>query len=346
MPLPPVRSMALAAASVAMALAIFYHFNFNLKLYMEPLKDRCGLNGPATGVLGYLRRPPPHYKLGVKFIDALHCLITPFFLDCVAQPAGRFWVIKTLEACVPLIALLALEESRSSARGPARASVLVMLLAQLLGVSVALPLLWLAPYLLLTAPRVDGAFLPAGKVPAIAAAQALTALLTAPLVLASKLAPLDQQKVVVLFNLGLPFLGLIWMVTPGGSKAGNAAAARMLRGLAALAFAMHAWSVADMASSHGGSAKAAWRALAEVAGKATARVQPANFMQFDFIGVFASALIFLFAEEGAAAAAEALCFAPVIGPGAAVAIGLARREERLALGAAKRPLRAAADKRD
>jgi len=123
-----------------------------------PTPDKCGLNGPPKGT------PPPFLKLNNGFLDALHCLLTPFFLDCVALPAGRFWVLKTLELATSVIALLALEESRSSARGLVRWSGLVLVLSQLLGVSVAVPLLWVPSYLLLSKGRVQGAFLPAGKV--------------------------------------------------------------------------------------------------------------------------------------------------------------------------------------
>jgi hypothetical protein len=48
--------------------------------------DACGLNGPRKG------KAPQFHELGVSFLDGLHCLLTPFFLDCVASPAGRFWV--------------------------------------------------------------------------------------------------------------------------------------------------------------------------------------------------------------------------------------------------------------
>ena len=73
-------------------------------------------------------------------------------------------VLKTLEVCTPLIVVLALEESRSSARGLVRATIVILVLSQLLGVSVALPALWVPSFLLLSRPRVAGAFLPAGKV--------------------------------------------------------------------------------------------------------------------------------------------------------------------------------------
>ena len=174
--------------------------------------------------------------------------------------------------------------------------------------------------------------------PAIVAAEVLTALLTAPLVLAPRFAPPLQQQIVVGFNLGLPLLALIWMLAPGGAQPGNGAAARGLRGLGLLAFAMHAASVADLVTAAGGGGLAgAWQALVAVAANATAKVQPANFMLFDFIGVFASALIFVLAEEGAAAALQTALLAPVVGPGAAIARVLAKREERLEAGAAKRP---------
>lgn len=188
-----------------------------------PCQDACGLNGEPKG------QEPAHMKLGLSFVDGLHCLLTPFFLDCVASPAGRFFVsqsrrrrrrtgdarvtqllgsgtalaaafgerraersgrgartpscmpphptcaqrapetrppqvLKTLEVLIALMALMAIEDSRSSARGLVRGSVIVLATAQLVGASVAIPFAWVPCYLLLTKPHVEGAFLPAGKV--------------------------------------------------------------------------------------------------------------------------------------------------------------------------------------
>jgi hypothetical protein len=59
---------------------------------------------------------------------------------------------------------MALEEVRSSAGGFVKLAFGALVLSQLLGISVVLPALWLPSYLLLSAPRVERAFLPAGKV--------------------------------------------------------------------------------------------------------------------------------------------------------------------------------------
>ncbi|GBF94185.1 hypothetical protein Rsub_07172 [Raphidocelis subcapitata] len=330
---------ALSAVAIAMGAGIFYHFNFGLEEYMGPLKDACGLNGPPKG-------PQPEFlRLGNPFLDGLHCLVTPFFLDCVATPVGRFWVLKTLEVCTPLVVFMALEESRSSARGLVRATVAVLALSQLLGVSVALPCLWVPSFLLLSRPRVAGAFLPAGKVPAIVASQAITLAFTAVLVCAATFPPAAAQRAVVWFNLGIPATALIWMLAPGGARPGNAAAAAALRLTAGAACLLHAASVVDLLYHSGGSPGAAWASIVDAAQlKPPAKVTyPAHFMQWDFTGVTGAALLVTLAEEGVAGAARLLAMAPVVGPGAAFALVAARREERLggaagagARGAAKR----------
>lgn len=70
----------------------------------HPRPDACGLNGPPKG-------PQPEFlRLGNAFLDGLHCLVTPFFLDCVATPVGRFWVRIPSLSCAP---------DRARARRPA-----------------------------------------------------------------------------------------------------------------------------------------------------------------------------------------------------------------------------------
>lgn len=301
------------------------------------------------------------------------------------RPTPHTQVIKTLEAAAPFIALLALEQSRSSAAGAVRASPLVLAVAQLVGISVALPAVWLTSYLLFSAPRVPGAFLPAGKVrtrarvcvsvfvclraaaaceaagrpgalargcsaaepprpqhahahtqvaPTVAAVL-LSGALTVPLVLAARLAPATGQAVVVAFNLGLPFVSLLWTLAPGGSAPGNAAAGTALRAVGLMALAMHVASLFDLVTSTGGTPAAARAALLEVAANGSAAVQPANFMMFDFLGVLGSALMFVLAEGGPPAVGEFLLQGVFWGPGAALAGFAARREERLAAGAAR-----------
>lgn len=143
---------------------------------------------------------------------------------------------------------------------------------------------------------------------------------------------------VVNFNLLLPCLCLLWMFTPGGRQPGNAAAATALRAAAAVCFALHAASLADLLLHAGPDPRAVWSALAAVFEKATPAVMPANFMAFDFLGVLGAAAIFAVAELcGLAGAAAMLTKGLVIGPGAAFALACAEREARLAAGAAAAP---------
>jgi hypothetical protein len=72
--------------------------------------------------------------------------------------------LKTLEVAIAFMAVMGIEDCRSSARGLVKGSAVVLAVSQLLGISVALPFLWVPSYLLLTRRRVEGAFLPAGKV--------------------------------------------------------------------------------------------------------------------------------------------------------------------------------------
>lgn len=106
----------------------------------------------------------------------------------------------------------------------------------------------------------------------------LSAGLTLPLIAASRLPPPLAQKAVVAFNLGLPTLSFIWVAAPGGSRPGNAAAARALHAVGLLALVMHLASVVDLVVGAGGPG-AAVAALKAVAANGSAAVQPANFMQ-------------------------------------------------------------------
>jgi hypothetical protein len=143
--------------------------------------------------------------------------------------------------------------------------------------------------------------------------------------------------VVVNFNLLLPCLALLWMVSPGGRQPGNAAAASTLRFAALVGFIMHAAAAADLLLAHELDARAAWRSLAAVAAKRDSRIMPANFMMFDFLGLLGAAVIFAAAECGVVKAAGVLVKGLAVGPGAAFALAAARREERLAAGAAQEP---------
>jgi hypothetical protein len=176
---------------------------------------------------------------------------------------------------------------------------------------------------------------------------------TLPLVYATRFPEAAQPPLIAGFNLAVPCLALLWTLAPGGARPGNAAAAGALRFVALIGFAAHALSVVDLfVLSHGGDADSARRELAAVAANASADVMPANFMMYDFLGVLGSALIFVLAEEGLAGAGAFLGLSLLAGPGAAFGLACARREARLAAGAAKAPLPcgapavAAAAKRD
>ncbi len=179
------------------------------------------------------------------------------------------------------------------------------------------------------------------QVPAITITAALTAALTAPMVYAHHLSAATQQQVVIAFNLGLPCLALIWMLSPGGARPGNAAAARSHRAVACLGFALHVVSVVDLLYAFSGDYRAAGSALADVFWIRSTEVMPANFMQWDMLGLRGASIIFLLAEEGPAGVVRYLVGAALLGPGAGFALACARREERLIRGAARAPPAAA-----
>jgi len=159
-------------------------------------------------------------------------------------------------------------------------------------------------------------------------------------VYAPRFPPQVQQQIVVGFNLGLPCVAALWMLTPGGKSPGNAAAVQALRFVALIGVAMHALSVADLLYAFKFDVRAAGSALLDVWKFGSVEVMPANFMQFDMLGLRCACILFVLAEAGLAGFARYMLTALALGPGAGFALAVARREERLAETAAQAPLAA------
>lgn len=167
--------------------------------------------------------------------------------------------------------------------------------------------------------------------PFIGIAVALAAALTLPLTFASRLPPLTQQQVVVIFNLGIPCLALLWMLVPGGRQPGAAAAVQTYHFVALVSFILHITAVLQLLLAYEPDLLASWNALAAVAAKRSVDVMPANFMMFDFLGVLGTAVLFTVVEGGGlVGAAGLLASGLLVGFGPAFALVLAQREERLA----------------
>jgi hypothetical protein len=116
------------------------------------------------------------------------------------------------------------------------------------------------------------------QVPPIAIAAVITSAFTVVLAYAGRFPPEVQRRVIVHFNLGLPFQALLWMFSPGGRQPAGRTAATMLRFASAVAFVLHVTSVVDLVAAFSGDPAAAARALLAVAENKSAAVQPANFM--------------------------------------------------------------------
>eukprot|EP00877_Chromochloris_zofingiensis_P002440 jgi/Chrzof1/12197/Cz06g24230.t1 len=285
---------------------------------MDPLSSVCfkGEKGPR----------PSYFKTGIPPVDAFHCLLTPFFLDTLKVPFGRFVTAGTLGTAIGALGIAAIESIRLSSRFFVKSWFLTALLSQLLGISVVYPLAWLPSYFLATKSRVPAARLPASKVSGVFIAFLLT---SATMVLLIKVNDFDrpiQDIIVVAFNLGLPLSAIIWTIVPARGPQGHQWAITMFYVLAVLTAAYHWYSVVDVVQN------SSWEEVKGVALRTQVKYMPAHFLLVDMSVLFLATCMFISGESGFGWVITVLGLTVLVGPGAAILHYGARRESQLARG--------------
>jgi hypothetical protein len=87
-------------------------------------------------------------RVGLVVLDFLVCLITQFMVDLREKsPAGLLTWGATMLSASPAVMLLLLEAGRSGSRGILLWPVLIQVMAQLLGISVVFPVIWVPAYI-------------------------------------------------------------------------------------------------------------------------------------------------------------------------------------------------------
>mmetsp|Transcript_14538 Transcript_14538/g.42599 ORF Transcript_14538/g.42599 Transcript_14538/m.42599 type:complete len:810 (+) Transcript_14538:54-2483(+) len=316
--LPALRRAGCAFAGLLAGVVAFAATQVVSKPLMDPAVEAC--SDPAKFAASKLHPYEP--ALGGGFV----CIITQFLHALAAEPAGVLAWGLTIGLALPATVLWNAESGRGGAKGLVRYPTALGLLGQLLGISVVFPALWLpaAAY-----GKGSGAVRPARAYASIALAAPFLSLSVA----LFALEPASRAWTVCAGLLGGPgvaLLPLLLSLIPAPAAEQAAAGARALSrayaAAAALAFVGYTANLC-LAGLAFGSPRAAVGALWAEAPPAVA------FMSID-AGVLFLGLLLHLASTSPAEALAALLASPLVGPGAACALMLSRREARLGEAAA------------
>lgn len=266
-------------------------------------------------------------QLGGPFI----CMITQFLLALANDPAGVLVWGLIAGLASPSVFLIYTEAGRRGTGGLARFPALILLLAQLLGISVVFPAIWL-PAWIFYRNRKDAAPMALSPSRALLAI-ALCIILTPLTVLVFTLDPEVNSRpwAVVAGLLGGPapaVVALLLMLCPAPTKVDpkEAAKAQDMVALGHAAFSGSAflgWVInlclasRDISTSPLAVMKALWGASTSGA---------VAFMTIDLVVLFLGCLGVVLIERGLIETVLVVLASPLIGPGAAFGISMVRRE--------------------
>eukprot|EP00816_Leptocylindrus_hargravesii_P012609 CAMPEP_0196819856 /NCGR_PEP_ID=MMETSP1362-20130617/72574_1 /TAXON_ID=163516 /ORGANISM="Leptocylindrus danicus, Strain CCMP1856" /LENGTH=323 /DNA_ID=CAMNT_0042198499 /DNA_START=118 /DNA_END=1086 /DNA_ORIENTATION=+ len=146
------RQAGFALTSFLLGAWAFYKVNSVSGPAFEPIIAACSNPDYKESMEDFVSKTGYHaYEplVGLKVFEILVCLITQFLLELRdTYPAGVLTWTGVILAAQPAGVLGIVEAGRNGARGYIRYSVLHGLLAQLFGISVMFPLLWVPAYVL------------------------------------------------------------------------------------------------------------------------------------------------------------------------------------------------------
>lgn len=144
------RQLAYATTSFLIGIWAFIKVNQISGPAFEPILAACG-NSEYTTPQDFAEQTGYHVyesKVGLGAFNILVCLITQFLLELrETYPAGLLTWGGVVVVALPLNVVITLAAGRSWSKGPIRYPTIFGLLFQLLGVSVAFPLLWNPSYI-------------------------------------------------------------------------------------------------------------------------------------------------------------------------------------------------------
>ncbi|KAI8923243.1 hypothetical protein BC831DRAFT_514414 [Entophlyctis helioformis] len=327
----------LAAASAAVGVATYLSLQPPIKHY-DPLLAQCMV--PDLHSLDPASLPPFH-RTNILLIDQFMCLITTFFHDAIMSPAGSLVVriFTPLGGAAVLIA--ALESTRPTVRWFAWMYPLIIVLGQLVGIGVVIPLLWV-PSMVLGAPHKGSAHGPLRSslvwVIAIASISSLVvmAVMTemaddmaffAPACLVINFAP------VVAPLLWIPIHAMLYAAEgpvasiPTAHASGTRSASAIYKTVAIVSSLYWFYSLYMYFGVR--SFDDAVRVFRDLVYVHAGRDNGAYFLLVDLVGCVTGFVLWALAEDGIRGVATVLALGALLGPGTGVFVFAVQREARL-----------------
>jgi len=318
------RKIGYALTSFLLGAWAFVKLNSVSGPYFEPVIAAC--SNPDIPIEEFASRTGYHEyepRVGLGVFNLLVCLITQLLFELrETYPAGLLvWSGLTLVS-LPIALFGIVEGARAGARGPIRYIVIMGLLYQLFGISVAFPLVWVPSFILGEGKR--GAPVTPFRVN-------MTAPMTLPIVIFTLvvfLAPTDSTLwttcVGILGGPILPMIGLVLLTdesskltaTEKNVKASSAGIQNVCKLLMAAGFVGWLVVVKIAYQSYGLSIGDLW---ADIWVDANASVA---FITIDAGVLYLGMLLFIAYRADEFKAAKTLLLSPALGPGTAVALAL------------------------
>ncbi|KAI8923244.1 hypothetical protein BC831DRAFT_429198 [Entophlyctis helioformis] len=336
----------LAAASVAVGYTSHIYFKAGSAFY-TPLKQQCMVPDLYSVDASTL---PPFHRTGVLKLDQFMCLLTTIFHDaCHGSPLGAIATRVLIPIGAAGFLIAALESTRPTARYFVHWFMFIALAAQLLGIGIIMPILWVPTYILTSTGKPVGAF----RHELVWTVTAVMGVSMAALVSLVD-GPADMSffaPACLLFNVAPIVSPLVWMPVRGllravqgpvskiatAGKTGSDAARTVYR-LLAFASALYWFYTIWMYAEPRGLLNASTRNEAITAAVAEfntfvnvhAGRDAAGYVLFvDLLGCWFGFAVWAAAEGGLSGLFTVLGLGSLLGPGAAVFLFAAGRERRL-----------------
>jgi len=151
MKLPSGRDASFSLLGICLGLATLAVALPLVKDFMEPRSKACHRTDIAPGAFAVDTGFQPYdSRVGFGVMRSFVCVATQIFHDLAvtAGTAGKIMGFGTFVTLLPVSVLMYLEAARPDAKGLIRYPIFIALIGQLVGISSALPLLWIPSYVL------------------------------------------------------------------------------------------------------------------------------------------------------------------------------------------------------
>lgn len=137
--------------SLMVGIATFLKLTRDVSEYIKPLETKC----LVAGLSGSVERGEINgfYPTGLNGVDHLMCVVTPLFLDAIqTSPLSKLVVQTLLSAVLAFLVIASIESTRRSALWFVKWLPLTVLIGHIVGLSVAVAILWLPSFILTQTP--------------------------------------------------------------------------------------------------------------------------------------------------------------------------------------------------